>query len=484
MKRYLLLILLISFFLFGCTKPMPSDNPDDNQDDDDDDILEPVDPDDSHLFPDQDNYLVYINLDGFAKYYYDEAVKRGGVKTLQSLVGEGVMFDNLYNLPPSITNPNQAMIISGSTSAKTQNVYRYYDRVKNIVIQQARENEAETIYDKAVALNIPVATVRHFPAESVLSPTNPQALYITEGTGVVADAEVRFEQAIKLVKGETVQNGSKQVKLAEVPRILTIYCDDLDALGHNEGDYYGYQKAGSEFGRINNVLSSLEKIDRKLLELIQAYKDRGIYDKTTFFLTTDHGMTPFGADSTVLPFLSKYAYSKWPALRDKLKSINKNYVFEYLGPDEKPSKSTTVVGVSAGLQMQLTFLDQSLTESDLEKIKEELLKEEYVYDVLTRKELLRQGYWRGANVDLLIIPKEKYHFHGRSNPNNVYAVRGQHDSRLDSSAHIYGIIWGYRVKKNGIEKERALAPQFGVAMAEVLGFLLEDANVERLDIFE
>lgn len=486
MRTYLICLLSFFLLLVGCTVPEkprePIDDPGENGTED------PEDPIDDPSVPgepgDSDNYVVYINLDGFAKYYYDEAVKRGGVQTLRKLIQEGVMFENLYNLPPSITNPNQAMIISGATSGKTQNVYRYYDRLNNIVVQQGRENKAETLYDKAVELGIPSVSVRHFPAESVFSPTDPTRLYVTEPSGTEADAAARFDQAIKLVRGNSFQNGTSPMRLEEVPRFLTIYCDDLDALGHNEKDAYGYKKASTENGRLNNVLAALETIDQKLAELIQAYKDRGIYEKTTFFLTTDHGMTPFGAPSILESLFSKYSHSKWPALRDKLKSINKDYVFEYLGPGEKPSPSTTIVGVGVGLQMQLTFLDSSVTENELESIKRELLKEEYVQAVLTKKELLQQGYWRGANVDLLVIPSERYHFHGRENPSGNYAVRGQHDTILDSSRHIYGIVWGYRVKKIGLEEKEYLVPQFGVAMAEMLGFTLKDANVGRMDIFD
>jgi len=481
MKAYFIMLLSLLIILVGCAGPENPEEPDDGRDEPSAPVDEPADPGDSPVSGD-DNYVVYINLDGFAKYYYDEAVKRGGAKTLRGLIGEGVMFENLYNLPPSITNPNQAMIISGATSAKTQNVYRYFDKKTGTVVQQSRDNEAETLYDKAVQLGITVTSVRHFPAESVLSPTDSRRLYVTEGTGVVADAEVRFDQAIKIVKGEAFQNGSKTMRLAEVPRFLSIYCDDLDALGHNEVDNYGYKKANTEAGRMENVLDCLEKIDGKLAELIQAYKDRGIYEKTTFFLTTDHGMTPFGADSLTSALFSKYSRSKWPDLRDKLKSINSKFVFEYLGPGEKPSNSTTVVGVGTGLQMQLTFLNP-ITQAELENIKKELLKEDYIGEVYTREELLQEGYWSGANVDLLVVPAEKYHFHGRTNPSNLYYARGQHDSRLDSSSHIYGIIWGYKVKKLGVLETKTLAPQFGVAMAELLGFTLRDANVDRLDIF-
>lgn len=48
------------------------------------------------------------------------------------------------------------------------------------------------------------------------------------------------------------------MRLEEVPRFLTIYCDDLDALGHNEKDAYGYKKASTENGRLNNVLAALK----------------------------------------------------------------------------------------------------------------------------------------------------------------------------------------------------------------------------------
>ena len=73
----------------------------------------------------RDGYVIYINLDGFGKYYYDIAKSRNLVPTLQSILGEGVVFTNLKTLSPSITNPCQAMIISGASSSKTGNVYRY-----------------------------------------------------------------------------------------------------------------------------------------------------------------------------------------------------------------------------------------------------------------------------------------------------------------------------------------------------------------------
>ena len=195
-----------------------------NPDDGEDDPIAVPDPDPTHLFTETDNYVVYINLDGFARYYYDFAVKKGKTQTLRSLKSEGVLFNNLNTLFPSITNPVQAMIISGASSSQTHNVYRYYDKSTNKVVQQARENAAETLYDVVVEKKIPVVSVRHFPGESVLSKTDLNKLYVTEKTGVVADAIARFDQAIKIVKGGQITSGSTNITVANVPR-LTIYCD-------------------------------------------------------------------------------------------------------------------------------------------------------------------------------------------------------------------------------------------------------------------
>lgn len=423
----------------------------------------------------KDGYVIYINLDGFGKYYYDVAKSRNLVPTLQSILNEGVVFTNLKTLSPSITNPCQAMIISGASSSKTGNVYRYYDKTLNMVIQQGRENNADTIYDSVIRNNVKSATIQHFPAESVFSITNKNALYIKTPSGVVSNAMARFDQAIKLIKKETITNDTNLVTLDEIPRFISIYCDDLDALGHNESAYDTFSVATSESERVDNVVARLAQIDAKLAELIQACKDAGIYDKTTFFLTTDHGMQGFGADTTLGTWTSKYSKTKWPELKEKLAEIDSSYVFEYVAPNASPKSGTTVIGCGSGLQMPLTF-KEAHTEAQLQEIKAELLKEYYIADVLTRTELAKAGFWMGSNVDLLVIPAERYHFHGRDNQYNSYAVRGQHDTISENATHIYGAIWGAGIQNLGEFDGEYYNTSFGSTMAYMLGVDLKNAN--------
>ena len=433
-----------------------------------------MDPDNTEK---KDGYVIYINLDGFGKYYYDVAKSRNLVPTLQSILGEGVVFTNLKTLSPSITNPCQAMIISGASSSKTGNVYRYYDKTLNLVIQQQRENNADTIYDSVIRNGVKAATIMHFPAESVFTLTNKNALYIKTPNGVVSNAMARFDQAIRLIKQEQITNDTILTNIDEIPRFISIYCDDLDALGHNESAYDTFSVATSESQRVDNVVTRLAQIDAKLAELIQACKDAGIYDKTTFFLTTDHGMQGFGAetDSWLDVLSSDYTKTKWPELKEKLAEINSKYVFEYVAQNKSPKSTTTVIGCGSGLQMPLTF-KEAHTEEQLQEIKAELLKEYYIADVLTRTELAKAGFWMGSNVDLLVIPAERYHFHGRDNSNNYYAVRGQHDTISEHATVIYGAIWGAGIKNLGEFDGEYYNTSFGSTMAYVLGVDLKNAN--------
>src|SRR5690554_5379183 len=74
------------------------------------------------------NIIVYINWDGFAKYYLDLAETQGKVPTLSRIKNEGVFFANAYSGIPSITNPMQAAMASGTTPRFTDNHYRYFDK--------------------------------------------------------------------------------------------------------------------------------------------------------------------------------------------------------------------------------------------------------------------------------------------------------------------------------------------------------------------
>lgn len=479
---YCLIIFVLFSFVFACSKDEPV--PDEGR------------KHASYYVPNEalidDARVIYINWDGFAYYYYDELVKREvnkSMPTLKMLLGEGVTFKELRTTLPSITNPCQNMILSGSTSAITKNVYRYYNQQQNIVIQQERENANKTIGDVAVEAGMSVVSISHYLLEPLLTKGLPNTYYIrpdntlpsvvARGEAKYGDGFSRFEQLIRLLKGETVNtNGFVQQKITEIPRFTALYIDDLDAIGHNETAHYGYKKAITEEERMDNVITLLKDLDAKLGELISVSKSVGVYDKLTFFLTTDHGMTPFGLTSQVDS--SDYGTSKLGDLKAFLKKYNNSFQFELVDPNETPQKNTSVVGVGANLNIQLTWKN-GITDEELANLKDELLKEKYVGKVMTRLELDKAGYMSGA-ADMIISPSERYCF--SKQPLAIYTVRAQHDSMLDSSNRIYGIIWGKGIKKNYVYQETAYNYDFGVTMAASLGLVIPNANGIVLDIFE
>ena len=46
---------------------------------------------------------------------------------------------------------------------------------------------------------------------------------------------------ISMFKGEPVNVGGIDYIFTELPKFTLIYCDDLDAVGHNEASHYGYE---------------------------------------------------------------------------------------------------------------------------------------------------------------------------------------------------------------------------------------------------
>lgn len=405
-------------------------------------------------------YMVYINWDGFAKYYYDLANTGGvdGTPVLNSLVKEGVLFDDAYTGIPSITNPMQASIVSGAWPATTGNCYRYYDKNSNTVIQFAREDNAETISEAANRQGLKTASVNQFALQDRGNVTgNPDKPYIDVG----GDYSMRFDAAIKLVKGETIGEGAGQVQLDEIPRFMALYMDDLDGIGHNEENTYGVPTVSTEAERKASVIARLKLMDAKLGEFIQACKDRGIYDNMAFVLTTDHGMAPFGQQGTEV---DDYTYSKLPDLISMLDSLG--YKAEVLFAGQQPAVDTDIVIVCVGLQAQLSFTG-SYTESDIDKIVAAARQKVYAGEIMNKDDMAQRGVMDGF-ADLLISPKAPYSFKTMTY-DKAYIARGQHDSLDEQAQHIFALMWGKGIKKGYVYQDKIYNIDFAPTMTALMG---------------
>lgn len=435
----------------------------------------------------QDAHIIYINLDGFASYYLNAFLNQHPNSHLSTLMDEGVFFANLHNAMPSITNPCQNMILSGATSAVTGNVYRYYDVVKNIVVQQKRENKAILLSGAAVKQGISCISVAHFLTEPDLTSNDTTKLYVRANNDIevvkqrgelkFGDHFSRFEQLYKIIKKDPVMVDGKPVFINELPQLIVFYADDLDGVGHNELSKYGYPLAQSEDERMNNIMTLLAEMDQKIGELISICKEVGVYEDMTFFITTDHGMVPFGNEFE--NDQKGYGYSKLLDLFNAIQKIVPDAKIEFLRPDEHASPNTNIVCVGANLNVQLTFLNGIRSEK-LQELKTYLLKQNFVGRVLTRDELKEDGYLLN-HVDMVVSPSKRYCF--SKTLDKPFMVRAQHDSLIEEANHIPGWIFGKGIKKIGITNEKAFNYDFGTTIAAALGLVLPDANGLVLDVF-
>ncbi len=411
------------------------------------------------------NRVVYINWDGFARYYIEEAIKQDrNIPTLKNIINnEGVYFNNASTHIPSVTNPLQQAIVSGTPPLLTDNHYRYFNKEQGVVVQEdpARKDEAETIAQSAVRQGLDVISINQFALEDKGTTSSDQrALYVDAGD--TNGAITRFDAAIKMVKDLNAGG----VTLNQVPRFIALYMDDLDAIGHNESSHYGYPLATTEKGRIGNVLSRIEEMDTKLGEFIQACKDAGIYDTMSFVLTTDHGMSNFGQQEVG----GDTYVSSLDDMINVIEALGNGYKCEVLMAGSTPSIGTDIAIVSVGLQAQLSYIGEFNPTVIAQKnaaITQAIKNEVYVDAILTPAQIQAGGIREGF-ADLLVSPKPPYNFK-TGDYESVRIARGQHDSYNDTARKITALMWGKNIKKGVSISQEIYNTDFAATMSALMG---------------
>jgi len=112
------------------------------------------------------NQFIYINLDGFAKYYFDLIDnKQQKLPAISKLIADGTFFENVSTGIPSITYPMQSSLVSGAYSDTTGNCYQYLDRESNNLVLCKRLNKAQTIGERLKEMHIPFVSIQQFALE-------------------------------------------------------------------------------------------------------------------------------------------------------------------------------------------------------------------------------------------------------------------------------------------------------------------------------
>lgn len=420
-------------------------------------------------------HLIFINIDGFSYNTYELANENPLTETtnINELKKQGVFFTNAKTGIPSITSAMQQSIASGAWPIDTGNCYRYYDLEKDEIVQYSRENELETLAESAKRNDIDLLGINSWFFKESASNEDKENLYIEnlEDNGFIE----RFEILKKVLNGEEIEVHENKIKYETPPRFISIYLDDIDGAWHNLND------KTEDDSKINletraeveiDVIKTLKDIDTQIGKVMDILKERGIFDNTTFVITTDHGMVPFGADSQEDAESKDFTYSQMPDLLELISKVSKKHLgrgfkVEMVNNEgDKASEDTDAIVTTLGLQVQIKFRQEPSDEL-LRDIVEAVKGKAYYGDHMYSDQLRVRGV-PPRFADLLISPKAPYHF-SHDFTRKYYAVN-QHDSLDKRVQNIFTMISGPSVKSGLYYNEEVYNIDMTPTMARILGF--------------
>ena len=362
--------------------------------------------------------LLYINLDGFGRYYLHTAAARARFPALYRLMNGGVTFDRCLTGIPSITYPMQSAIVSGCYSQGTGNCDKYYDRAQNAVIPMRRRNDAQTIGELLRSQDIPFVSIQQFALEDKgATRGDARALYVQPG----GDYAARFRLLLELLTHDTLTFGDQRWRFDESPRAVFLYVDDLDSVGHNPPACY----ADTEAERVSNVQRRLEEIDGMLGAVLDVINAQGDW---TILLCSDHGM------------ISCRGKSRIPELAEALRACGLARVVPHtVGP--LPDADFDALLTAHDIQCQVYFKRPDV---DQQALKARLLALPFVEQVLTSRELAARGV-TPLYADMLVSPVEGAHF--STEHRDLTALHATHDSLHEKCQRVFAAVAGPGIRR-------------------------------------
>lgn len=418
-------------------------------------------------------WVIYMNWDGFAYEWYRLANQAGrATPNLNALIRDGVLFTKAHTGVPAITGAMQQAIAAGAWPADTGNCYKYYNKNENKVIQFGRNNRLENLAEAASRHAVSAASVNawYFENRGAFA-GDERHPYITADHP--SNFTKRVDELIKVIHGESIVSGERELLFDEVPRLLSIYADDLDAAGHNgKLTYESLQVADEVSSWYDNIVETAVLMDADLGRLITVLKKRGIFDQTAFVLAADHGMVNYGSTQR---YVDRDAYpdSAYTSLYDLAETISETvaehgYQVEVLPAGGMEAKQETdIVLVPVNLQVQVTFRHDTAAEMS-EPIVQALKSKLYYGTHLVKEDLICRGAATDY-ADLVISAKPPYHFKPDA-PDQVRLVGGNHDTLHEQSQHVFLMMSGAGVQRGIIYDEPVGIIDIAPSLARLLGF--------------
>ncbi|WP_189668013.1 alkaline phosphatase family protein [Promicromonospora soli] len=224
------------------------------------------------------DHVVFLALDGFDAEYLD-LVRSGEapMPNLRRLLRHGSVTTST-GVMTSITNPSWSSVATGAWPETHRNTAYWFDPATNTARGQQRDLAVPTIAQSVREQGGSVFSAQWFILQNYgVTFGDPDGLYTQPG----GDCARRTDDAVAVLRGEPVSSGGQLVTMNGIPELMTVYCDVLDAIGHEGGDVDP------------RIPGALTEIDRQIGRIVAATKEAGVYGGTAFVITGDHGMTTF-----------------------------------------------------------------------------------------------------------------------------------------------------------------------------------------------
>ena len=216
---------------------------------------------------------ILISIDGFRSDY----LEAGATPVLAELAAEGARGPMRPSFP-SLTFPNHHTLVTGLHPDHHGVVGNNFDDPVLGRFSQAKKetpwwNEAEPIWVTAEKAGLTTASIFWPGSETEIRGRRPTYWR-------PYDSEVGNRARVDQVLAWLDQADAR-------PDLVTLYFDVVDTVGHDTGP-------GSP-----ETLAAASQVDAAIGGLVQGLKDRGVYDRTTLVIVSDHGMAPIRPDQTI-----------------------------------------------------------------------------------------------------------------------------------------------------------------------------------------
>ncbi|MEO3851948.1 alkaline phosphatase family protein [Streptomyces sp. B8F3] len=352
--------------------------------------------------------LIFVALDGFDIDYLDG---RAPMPHLMSLVRTGSVTTST-GVMASITNQSWTAVSCGAHPDRTRNAAYYYDEAAGVVRGQSRDSAVEGLAQAWRPQGIRIGSAQWFILQDKgTAYGDPDGLYTQPGGRIGA----RVDDAIAMLTGQPVNSGGTRVTLTRRPDFLAVYSSDLDGDGHS-------------FGPDDpRMLDTMRETDAEIGRLIRTVKDLGLFGRTTWVVTGDHGMTGWNTPMAAEAVAALAAAGFTP---------------EVIGSGGRPAPETDAVLVSGGSIASVHLLGAAATDTAAtDRARTALADVEGVATVLGKADqaALRMAPQYGQLVLELAAP------YALSFTPPAEGFDGRHGSRAETEIPL--ILAGHRIRR-------------------------------------